>query len=89
MQKNPSTLRNSLDLIIGKSLLERLRVDKDITREVSTTAEALLIRLLRRAGHEPVRAAADRTDYDRAKANGKRTRCPRLSSRSRMYSTST
>lgn len=58
MQKKLSVVGNSLGLIIDKPVLELLRIDKDTPLDVSTDGDALIIRPLREAHAERVRAAA-------------------------------
>ncbi len=58
MQKKLSVVGNSLGLIIDKPVLELLRIDKDTPLDVSTDGDALIIRPLRDAHAERVRAAA-------------------------------
>jgi len=58
MQKKLSVVGNSLGLIIDKPILELLRIDKDTPLDVSTDGDALIIRPLRDARAERVRAAS-------------------------------
>ena len=68
VQKKLSAIGDSLGLIIEKPLLERLRIDKETTLEVSTDGEALIIRPVREDQRERVRRAALRVAEDHADA---------------------
>ena len=58
MQKKLSAVGDGLGLIIDKPVLDLLRNDEDTPLDVSTDGEALIIRPLRDAHAERVRAAA-------------------------------
>ena len=58
MQKKLIVVGNSLGLIIDKPVLELLRIDKDTPLDVSTDGDALIVRPLRDARAERVRAVA-------------------------------
>lgn len=60
MQKKLSVVGNSLGLIIDKPVLELLRIDKNTPLDISTDGDALIIRPLRDAHAERVRAATVR-----------------------------
>jgi antitoxin component of MazEF toxin-antitoxin module len=68
MQKKRSIIGNSLGLVIEKPVLELLRIDRDTMLDVSTDGDALIIRPLRDARAERVRAAALRVAEQHASA---------------------
>ncbi len=68
MQKKLSIIGNSLGLVIEKPVLELLRIDRDTMLDVSTDGDALIIRPLRDARAERVRAAALRVAEQHASA---------------------
>ena len=68
MQKKLSAVGNSLGLVIDKPVLELLRIDKDTLLDVSTDGDALIIRPLRDAHSERVRAASLRVAARHASA---------------------
>jgi len=68
MQKKLSVIGNSLGLVIEKPVLELLRIDRDTMLDVSTDGDALIIRPLRDARAERVRAAALRVAEQHASA---------------------
>ena len=71
MQKKLSVIGNSLGFVIDKPVLELLRIDRDTMLDVSTDGDALIIRPLRDARAERVRAAALRVAEQHASAFGK------------------
>ena len=68
MQKKLSIIGNSLGFVIDKPVLELLRIDRDTMLDVSTDGDALIIRPLRDAKDERVRAAALRVAEQHASA---------------------
>ena len=68
MQKKLSVIGNSLGFVIDKPVLELLRIDRDTMLDVSTDGDALIIRPLRDARAERVRAAALRVAEQHASA---------------------
>ena len=68
MQKELSVIGNSLGFVIDKPVLELLRIDRDTMLDVSTDGDALIIRPLREAKDERVRAAALRVAEQHASA---------------------
>ncbi len=68
MQKKLSVIGNSLGLVIEKPVLELLRIDRDTMLDVSSEGDALIIRPLRDAKDERVRAAALRVAEHHASA---------------------
>ena len=68
MQKKLSVIGNSLGFVIDKPVLELLRIDRDTVLDVSTDGDALIIRPLRDAKDERVRAAALRVAEQHASA---------------------
>ena len=58
MQKKRSVIGNSLGLVIDEPVLALLRIDRDTMLDVSTDGDALIIRPLREAKDERLRAAA-------------------------------
>ena len=68
MQKKLSIIGNSLGFVIDKPVLELLRIDRDTMLDVSTDGDALIIRSLRDAKDERVRAAALRVAEQHASA---------------------
>lgn len=68
MQKKLSVIGNSLGFVIDKPVLELLRIDRDTVLDVSTDGDALIIRPLRDARAERVRAAALRVAEQHASA---------------------
>ena len=68
MQKKLSVVGNSLGLIIDRPVLELLRIDRETVLDVSTDGDALIIRPLRNARAERVRAASLRVSQRHAAA---------------------
>lgn len=68
MQKKLSVIGNSLGFVIDKPVLALLRIDRDTMLDVSTDGDALIIRPLRDARAERVRAAALRVAEQHASA---------------------
>ena len=68
MQKKLSIIGNSLGFVIDKPVLELLRIDRDTMLDVSTDGDALIIRSLRDARAERVRAAVLRVAEQHASA---------------------
>ena len=68
MQKMLSVIGNSLGFGIDQPVLELLRIDRDTMLDVSTDGDALIIRPLRDARAERVRAAALRVAEQHASA---------------------
>jgi len=60
MQKKLSVVGNSLGLILDKPVLEPRSIDKDTPLDVSTDGDVLIIRPLRNARSERIRAVAHR-----------------------------
>ena len=67
MRKKLSVVGNSLGIIIDRPVLELLRIDKDTPLDISTDGDALIIRPMRNAKSERVRAAAVRISEKHAK----------------------
>ena len=68
MQKKLRVIGNGLGFVIDKPVLELLRIDRDTMLDVSTDGDALIIRPLRDAKDERVRAAALRVAEQHASA---------------------
>ena len=68
MQKKLSVIGNSLRFVIDEPVLALLRIDRDTMLDVSTDGDALVIRPLREAKDERVRAAALRVAEQHASA---------------------
>jgi antitoxin MazE len=68
MQKKRSVIGNSLGLVIDEPVLALLRIDRDTVLDVSSDGDALIIRPLRDAKDERVRAAASRVAEQHASA---------------------
>lgn len=60
MVKRLTVIGNSLGLIIGRPILDLLRVDKDTPLELSTDGRALIVRPAARGHRRRVKAASDR-----------------------------
>ena len=60
MLKKLTTIGNDLGIVIERSILERLRIDRNTLLEVRTEGEALVIRPARETHRSRVRDATER-----------------------------